>query len=243
MSGILAPMAILTLFERQWATYRDVVDHDLMEHRALGEATAAVIGAWLAQRPAAASAPRLVDLGCGDLAPLAPLLRRLPLGSYTGVDLTAAVLGVARATLGPVPFPSHWEEADLLHWIQREGEPIDLLHAAFSIHHLSDPEKAACLQAARRRISPDGLFLWADVFREPGEQLEPYRQRYAARVREGWQPLSGEQREQVITHLCGFDRPADRTAIQAVAEAAGWRWRWAWQGRHRAEALAVLTPA
>lgn len=236
-------MGILTLFEQQWATYRAVVVHDLMEHRALGEATAAAIGSWLDRRPAGAASPRLVDLGCGDLAPLAPLLRRLPLESYTAVDLAGAVLGLARTTLGPVPYPSHWREADLLAWIQQEGEPIDLLHAAFSIHHLSDPEKVAFLQAARRRISPDGLFLWADVFREPGESLEPYRQRYAARVRQGWQPLSGEQREQVITHLCGFDQPADAAAIQAVAEAAGWRWRWAWQGRHRAEALAVLTPA
>lgn len=236
-------MAILTLFEQQWATYRAVVDHDLMEHRALGEATAAAIGTWLAERPAAAAAPGLVDLGCGDLAPLAPLLQRLPLGSYTGVDLAGAVLDLARARLGPVSYPCRWEQADLLAWIQQEGAPLELLHAAFAIHHLSDPEKAAFLQAARRRISPDGLFLWADVFREPGEPLEPYRRRYAARVRQGWQPLSGEQREQVITHLRGFDQPADRTAIQAVAEAAGWRWRWAWQGRHRAEALAVLTPA
>ncbi|WP_235300074.1 hypothetical protein [Synechococcus sp. GFB01] len=58
----------MTLFEQQWATYRAVVEHDLMEHRALGEATAAAIGSWLDRRPAGAASPRLVDLGCGDLA-------------------------------------------------------------------------------------------------------------------------------------------------------------------------------
>ena len=39
-----------------------------------------------------------------------------------------------------------------------------------------------------------------------------------------------------------FDLPAERDAIEAVAEACGWSWRWAWQGSHQAEALAVLTP-
>ena len=47
--------------------------------------------------------PRMVDLGCGDLALLAPLLRRLPLGSYTGLDLTAQVLPLAQQGLGDVP--------------------------------------------------------------------------------------------------------------------------------------------
>jgi hypothetical protein len=47
----------------------------------------------------------------------------------------------------------------------------------------------------------------------------------------------------VIDHLSSFDIPAERVAIEAAAQAAGWHWHWAWQGQHRAEALAVLTPA
>jgi hypothetical protein len=117
---------------------------------------------------------------------LAPLLRRLPLGSYTGIDLTPAVLPLAEAALGPVPYATHWQ---------------------------------------------------------PGESLDHYRQRYTARIRQGWQPLSGEQQEQVITHLSQCDIPAERGSIEEGAAAAGWSWHWVWQGKHRAEALAVLTPA
>jgi hypothetical protein len=54
-----------------------------MEHRALSGATAAAIETWLAARPKDAAGPHLVDLGCGDLALLAPLLRRLTDAEWT----------------------------------------------------------------------------------------------------------------------------------------------------------------
>lgn len=242
----------MDLFETQWSSYRAVVAHDLMEHRALTAATTGALDGWLARRPSSAGAAALVDLGCGDLALLAPLLRRLPLGSYTGLDLTPAVLPLARAALGPVPYPTHWQQGDLLAWATATGTtasagsaaaPVAILHSAFALHHLSDGQQATFLAAARRRIAADGLLLWADVFREPGESLDAYHQRYSARIRQDWDALTPEQQEQVITHLCSFDRPAERGTIEAVAEAAGWHWEWLWQGQHRAEALAVLTPA
>lgn len=235
-------MASFALFERQWTTYRTVVSHDLMEHRALAGATAAALDRWLAARPAPAPSPALVDLGCGDLAQLAPLLRRLPLASYTGVDLAAAVLPLAEKALGAVAYPCRWQEGDLLSWIQEQGPPIDILHSAFAVHHLNDDAKATFLQAARRRIAGDGLLLLADVFREPGEALAAYLERYCQRMR-GWQVLNPEQQVQVIEHVSQYDQPADREAIAAAARAAGWHWQWVWQGSHRAEALAVLTPA
>jgi ubiquinone/menaquinone biosynthesis C-methylase UbiE len=142
-----------------------------------------------------------------------------------------------------VTYPADWQQGDLLSWIQAEGPAVDVIHSAFAIHHLSDPEKATFLEAARRRITAEGLLLWVDVFRDPGESLADYRDRYSQRIRGGWGALAQEQQEQVISHLSSFDIPADRSAIQAAAEAAGWQWQWLWQGAHRAEALAVLTPA
>ena len=236
----------MDLFQQQWATYRAVVQHDLMEHQEVAAATASAIDRWLAQRPVGAALPRMVDLGCGDLALLAPLLRRLPLAEYTGLDLTGAVLPLAQQALGPVPYPCRWLEADLQSWAcGAEGDqpgPVDLLHSAFALHHLSDSEKASFLKAARQCISPTGLFLWVDVFRLPGESREVYLERYSQRIRGDWTVLSGEQKEQVLSHISSFDLPADRASIQAAAEASGWRWQWGWNGLHQAEALAVLTP-
>ncbi|MCP9776153.1 trans-aconitate 2-methyltransferase [Cyanobium sp. WAJ14-Wanaka] len=239
----------MDFFNRQWSSYRAVVEHDLMEHQAVATATALTINDWLAARPGHAPAATMLDLGCGDLALLAPLLKKLPLGRYTGLDLAAVVLPLAAQALGTVPYPSHWREGDLLGWstgIDGSDPALDqpdILHSAFAIHHLSDGDKERFLGGARRRIQPGGMFLWVDVFREPGETRQAYIDRYVQRITGGWQALSSEQKDHVINHLSQFDMPADREAIQASAEAAGWHWHWAWQGKHRAEAMALLTPA
>jgi trans-aconitate methyltransferase len=244
---------LMDLFDRQWSSYRAIVEHDLMEHQAVARATAAAIESWMAARPQSAAKPHMVDLGCGDLALLAPLLQRLPLASYTGLDLSAAVLPLAQHALGDVAYPSRWLEGDLLAWGTGEQDPAgdaaqastsaDILHSAFAIHHLTDPQKITFLEAVRRRIAPGGLFIWVDVFREPGESRDRYIARYQQRIATGWHQLTAEQQEHVSSHLAAYDRPADRAAIAEAAAAAGWHWRWVWQGAHQAEALAVLTPA
>ncbi len=242
----------MDFFERQWSSYRAIVEHDLMEHRAVAAATAVAIDAWLAARPGHAPAATMVDLGCGDLALLAPLLQRLPLGHYTGLDQAGVVLPLAHAALGEVPYPTQWLEGDLLAWAQGQLDPpnataapqsTDILHSSFAIHHLDSQAKGNFLEGARRRINPDGLFIWVDVFREPGESRTAYTERYMSRIRSSWHPLNAEQQAHVISHIGSFDIPADREAITAAARAAGWHWTWAWQGPHQAEALAVLTPA
>lgn len=235
----------MEFFDQQWLSYRGIVDHNLMEHRQATDATAAELERWLAARPAGAPAPRMLDLGCGDLALLAPVLRRLPLGSYTGLDQAAVVLPLARRALGDVPYPNHWIEADLLAWargtVGSSCDAVDILHSSFAIHHLDQEQKTGFLEKARQRLSPEGLFLWVDVFRRSGESREGYVNRYRQRIESGWHDLTPLQRTHVIDHLSRFDIPADPEAIQASAEAAGWHWRWGWRGQHDAEALAVLT--
>lgn len=248
-NGTAIPVG-MEFFNQQWTSYRAIVEHDLMEHRAVADATAHTIEGWLAQRPSDDCAPVMVDLGCGDLALLGPLLRSLPLASYTGLDLAGVVLPLAEQALGPVAYPTQWVEGDLLAWATSENGgsdnlslPVDILHSAFAVHHLDQPQKATFLAATRQHISPNGIFVWTDVFREPGESRDAYIERYVRRIRSGWQVLTTEQQNHVINHLSSFDIPADRAEIQATAESCGWRWRWAWDGAHSAEATAVLTPA
>jgi hypothetical protein len=249
----------MDFFERQWSSYRAIVEHNLMEHRSVAACTAAVLEGWLSKRPTTAPAPSMIDLGCGDLALLAPLLRRLPLNDYTGLDLAAVVLPLAQQALGDVPYPTRWQEGDLLQWALDDAAPErddasatphmqahtqpDILHSAFAIHHLSNDQKLIILEGARRRINSGGIFIWVDVFRKPGESLPNYANRYAARVHNDWQALDPVQRSHVVTHLRQFDIPADQELIEVAAVAAGWKWEWAWRGQHQAEALAVLTPA
>jgi SAM-dependent methyltransferase len=230
------------LFTRHWSTYRQVVEHDWMEHRPLTEATARVLETWIAERDPGAAAPALVDLGCGDLALLAPLLRRLPLGDYLGIDLVEAVFPLARAALGTVPYPSRWRRQDLLEWaIAEPGDPpVELIHTAFAIHHLTDAQKQAFLAGCRRRLAPGGRLLWGDVFREPGETRSSYLERYRARIQGLWTQLDPVRQGEVVDHMCGFDLPGDRDAMTVLARREGWALEWVWQGHYQAEALAVL---
>ena len=91
----------MDLFGRQWSSHRAIEDHKLMEHCEVAAATAAFLEDWLKERPEDAPPPRMVDLGCDDLALLAPLLRRLPLASYTGLDMDPPVLQLAQKAFGP----------------------------------------------------------------------------------------------------------------------------------------------
>ncbi len=65
-----------------------------MEHREITDATTSAIHEWLAQRDGQSQAVEMVDLGCGDLGQLAPLLRNLPLKNYFGLELSEAVLSL-----------------------------------------------------------------------------------------------------------------------------------------------------
>ena len=197
----------------------------------------------MASRPASAGPIRMVDLGCGDLGLMAPVLRRLPLGSYLGLDLSPDVLPLAQAALGHVPYPCQWRQGDLITWAGTEpsSNPVDLIHSSFALHHLSDAQKLLFLQRSQRHLAEGGMMLWADVFREPGESRSLYVQRYVERIRQEWAPLKAEQQHQVIEHLRTCDTPADRKTIQAEAEILGWQWQWQWRGRHQSEALASLT--
>ena len=94
-------------------------------------------GQVLRQVCATSQAPSLVDLGCGDLGLLAPLLQTLPLGHYTGLDLCAEVLPLAQAALRQAPFPQSWLAEDLLSWANApQAQAVEVIHSSFAVHHL-----------------------------------------------------------------------------------------------------------
>jgi len=232
----------MEFFERQWRTYREIVDHDWMEHRGITTAATEALRSWMAQHPERRGEALLLDLGCGDLALMGPVLGGLELGTYVGVDLTEQVLPLARAALGRSPFDITFHHGDVSTFIATQRD-VDLVHASLVLHHLPDEDKAVFLADLRRVVRPDGAFVWADLFREPGEARADYLSRYAERIRQDWTAIGQDDREAIVTHTSTFDFPADREAIVATAHQAGWDWQWLWQGRHQAEAVALLTPA
>ena len=228
----------LAFFVRTWEVYHRVVADDLMEHTGLLAALQRRLEGFLQEHGPAPLT--LVDLACGDLTTLAPLLRQLPLAGFTGVDACATVLPLAQARLKGWPVPCRWLEEDLLHWAERAGERHGLISCLFGLHHLADADKQRFLAAVADRLAPGGLLLIGDVFREPGESRDHYLQRYVHRIRHGWSSLPPAQQNHVVAHITSSDFPAERDQFVAMAAQAGWQAQWLWRGSHRAEALLAL---
>jgi cyclopropane fatty-acyl-phospholipid synthase-like methyltransferase len=235
----------MDFFENQWCTYKTIVQHDFMHHQALVGAVEQVLKHYFDGAPSEHS-PHFVDLGCGDADPLVAVLRDLPLGSLLGLDMAATVLPLAAEALGEVAYPCHWIQGDLLDWataVTPQTNPVDILYSSFAIHHLDGESQEVFLAGARQKINPSGIFLWADIFREPGESVDDFRLRYTQRMTNHWgSALQPQQLAHACFHVSHYDLPADRGAIGTTARKHGWALNWIWNGPDKAEALAVLTP-
>ena len=66
------------LFE-EWQVYEKLVTHDYMDHRAFFKRLQTEIVERF-ERPVA-----ILDLGCGDLTPILPMLASVPLRQYVGI--------------------------------------------------------------------------------------------------------------------------------------------------------------
>jgi ubiquinone/menaquinone biosynthesis C-methylase UbiE len=236
----------MDFFENQWSTYKTIVQHDFMHHRALLGAVEQVLKHYFDGAPAG-HRPHFVDLGCGDADPLAAVLRDLPLGSLLGLDQASSVLPLAAKALGEVPYPCDWIQGELLEWATAatpQTHPVDILYSSFAIHHLDGESQEAFLAGVRKKINPKGIFLWADIFREPGESVDDFRLRYTQRMTDHWgSALQPQQLAHACFHVSHYDLPADRATIGSTARNQGWNLAWIWSGPDQAEALAVLTPA
>jgi ubiquinone/menaquinone biosynthesis C-methylase UbiE len=236
----------MDFFENQWSTYKTIVQHDFMHHRALLGAVEQVLKHYFDGAPAG-HRPHFVDLGCGDADPLAAVLRDLPLGSLLGLDQASSVLPLAAKALGEVPYPCDWIQGELLEWATAatpQNHAVDILYSSFAIHHLDGESQEAFLAGVRKKINPKGIFLWADIFREPGESIDDFRLRYTQRMTDHWGgALQPQQLAHACFHVSHYDLPADRATIGSTARNQGWNLAWIWSGPDQAEALAVLTPA
>jgi len=113
----------------------------------------------------------VLDLGCGTGAVLERLLAlEARFGTYTGVDLSPAMLVRAHAKLGHVP-GTRFERIDLRTEAMPDG-PFDLIASAWALEHL--PEPGTVVAAARARLRPGGrlvLLFELDGHSAPGSAL------------------------------------------------------------------------
>lgn len=209
------------LFTGKWTLYQKVVAADYMLHRHFAGLTRKSM-----HKQAEAGAFDMLDIGCGDASSILDLLQFMPVKSYTGYDLSETALRECASNLSGAPYPLNLVKGNMEVLIQKEAGQFDLIYSSYAIHHLPDAEKAVFFQQVSNRLSPGGRFIYIDVYRQEGQSTETCRNKYTSWIRNSWNLLNEEEKEEVIRHIEEFDFPAPASELLRWARAAGLELEW-----------------
>ena len=203
------------IFNDSWALYKKIVEADYMHHQLLIRLTLQAIEE-LKNGPGV----RMLDIGCGDAEPVIPIIKKLPVTQYTGYDLSEAVLDKCASNLSGINLEFKLRQGDMATVIDQEEESFDLIFSSYAIHHLADDEKLTLLKKIGLLLKQGGLFIYIDIFRDPGQSLDQYRKDYNDYISQ-WIGLTAEEKSAVTDHINKFDFPATRTNTKNWISQAG----------------------
>lgn len=203
------------LFE-EWRVYEKLLIYDYMDHRACFDRLAREITNRF-DRPVT-----ILDLGCGDLTPIRPLLAKVPVAQYVGIDESEVALSIARAHLEEDAVPGQLVKDDMRDALATLDHSFDIIIASFSLHHLADPdEKQAVFAACVPLLSSDGFLAVIDVFSESLEPRDDYVERWIRHADECYSALAPEEKQLLFDHVRARDFPVSLEHCRMLGEAAG----------------------
>lgn len=205
--------AVRAFFE-QWSLYRRVVDKDYLFH---GRAMPA-LARWLDGR---AGAYGFCDLGCGDASFTSGVLAGRVLTSYTGVDVSAPALDLARRNTEVLTCPREFRNADFSNPQALGLAPQDVIYIGLSFHHLVAAEKARFFGEIRPLLAPGGGFVFFEPIRREDETRAQYMERWVAHTRATWTGFTPDELAAVEGHVTGNDYPETLSDLDRMARAAG----------------------
>ena len=128
----------------------------------------------IATRPGA----HVVEFCAGAGALAQQLLADHPGIRYTGIDITAPLLSVARTQLGDYAHQITWLETDLNQdaWQTQIDKPVHAFVSLQSLHDLGDESAVArIVRLAAHHLAPQGQFVYADMLapEAPEENTNP----------------------------------------------------------------------
>lgn len=197
-----------------WDLYRRVIEHDYMFHRAIHIELRAALQQY--------RSPRILDLGCGDAGSIAQTLEGVTLAGYTGVDLSPVALDAAATNLVGVGLKARLVESDYLAFLaESSAAEYDAIVAGYTVHHLRGDDPKRFFSLAKRRLTPGGLILIYDVFREESESREQNLSRNHMWRTKTWTALSEADLGAIRDHVFAADYPKSEAELTFHAEEAG----------------------
>ncbi len=201
----------------EWRAYQKLLDHDYMYHVAFFSHLQQEIQRCF-HEPVA-----ILDLGCGDVSPIRPMLEELDVRLYCGVDQSETALSKAEAVLASLNLPSRVYPGDLLDTLRTLTGGFDVIVASFSLHHLQTSEaKMQVLEECHRVLNPGGLVAIIDVFHAEDETREEYLRRWVDFARKSYKALDSEEMTSLIDHVQSNDFPESLSTYQFIGRAAGY---------------------
>ena len=203
------------IFE-EWRVYEKLLIHDYMDHRGFFNRLQQEVQTRFSQPIS------ILDLGCGDLSPIWPLLQNVDLMRYVGIDESDGGLTLAKGRLSGLSQSSELIKGDILAVLAGLQEQFDLIVASFSLHHYADTnDKLRVLQAAKQHLNTGGMFALIDVFSAEDETRDEYLERWIEHADGRYQVLLPEEKQLLFNHVRSRDYPVSEKTWQSLGQQSG----------------------
>lgn len=210
LTDVPAPAGIAAFF-KGWQLYQNIIQNNCMEHREIGTALRRVFDALDPEFS-------VLDLGCGDSSMAIKALEGLRVSRYTGVDLTAPALEIARANFHD-RYPATWVHANMVDYIATCDQQFDVILTSFAMHHLPADIKQAWLADIAKHLMPTGCLVLIDTCCPEGMSRDETIQLYLDDIA-GW-PLTDAEKGAIADHMWSSDFPESQAFIQAAIRTTG----------------------
>jgi SAM-dependent methyltransferase len=188
------------LFQREWHTYRKMVDHNYLFH---SEVYARLRQILLDEAPPRF---RFLDIACGDAGAIVTALKGTSIANYHGIDLSRTAIDIAGKSLAALACPVELREGDLAEALHEWSEPIDVAWIGLSLHHFHTPAKLDLMREVRRVLRPGGLFLIYENTSRDGEDRESWLRRWDEQ-KSLWTAYTPEEWNAMMAHVHASDFP------------------------------------
>lgn len=204
------------LFSKNWSIYQKIIAHNYMFHRDLGKITTTV---W--EDNFKKTSVNVLDLGCGDAYQLSTIMDGRQISSYTGIDLSSAVLEYTKENLANINIPFSLLAGPMEFEIDKTEITYDLIYSSYAFHHLQDEEKLELLKKCYAKLDAGGVLILIDHFKEDVQDRDDYIDEYVDNIKTNWLNITSEENDLIEEHMRGYDFPTTEQQIIKWGEGIG----------------------
>jgi len=204
------------LFSKNWSIYQKIIKHNYMFHRDLGVITSSVWDNHFQNKET-----NVLDLGCGDAYQLSIIMEGRQINSYTGIDLSSAVLEYTKENLANIKIPFSLMSGPMEFEIDKTKITYDLIYSSYAFHHLQDERKKGLLEKCYAKLNAGGVIILIDHFNEEGQDRDDYIDEYVDNIEINWLHVTSEENDLIEEHMRGYDFPTTEQQIIKWGEGIG----------------------